>query len=166
MNEVPIRERYFLLRHNAKFLQHEIEEKIDSYTELYKGVDHYTHGVHAGRIEAYHEILGRLYRILSNPIIDDDRTDLVIVAAANRLSCGTLLVGARHWDILMHQQFKAMDLTKQILHSEVIQGFIDNKGNFHTREEAFKIAKAAGQLEGRIKTDHPNSTTLYSEDIY
>lgn len=41
----------------------------------------------------------------------------------------------------------------------MIQGFTDQYGNFLTREEAYPIAKAAGQI---IREDHCPGT-LYSE---
>lgn len=43
------------------------------------------------------------------------------------------------------------------------QGFLDNEGKFLTREEAFVIAKAAGQIKDITATC---GDRLYSEDIW
>jgi len=95
----------------------------------------------------------------------------VIVAAACRNNVdGVIFVGARHFDMVMHQQIDAIyDLDKPEQKrgvSRADQGFIDQFGRFWSREDAFNIAKEAGQLEGREKTDYEGSTTLYSEDLY
>lgn len=45
------------------------------------------------------------------------------------------------------------------------QGFITNRGRFVDREEAWKIAEAAGQLIERAPTDGRGGT-LYSEDVW
>ena len=43
-----------------------------------------------------------------------------------------------------------------------VQGFVDNNGVFVDREEALKIAEAAGQIVKK----HPPLYRLLSEDIY
>jgi hypothetical protein len=43
------------------------------------------------------------------------------------------------------------------------QGFIDNRGNFLTREEALVIAREAGQIRRRCGGDEH---ALYSENLY
>lgn len=44
------------------------------------------------------------------------------------------------------------------------EGFIDNLGNYLTREEAFELAKANGQL--KMTRVYPENCALYSEDIW
>ena len=88
----------------------------------------------------------------------------VIVCAACKVG-EVIFVGVRHFDMVMRGQIAARgeDAPTAICAN---QGFLDNKGCFHTRTEAFHIATKAGQLEGREKTDYEGSTTLYSEDLY
>jgi len=93
---------------------------------------------------------------------------LRIVCAANKhKDCDIMLIGARHWDKLMREQWK--ELQKLVFYRaldsfDFIQGFIDNMGDFHTREEAFKIATEANQI--LKKTGGKDSTQLFSEDLY
>lgn len=51
-------------------------------------------------------------------------------------------------------------------HVGSIQWFVDNKWEFKTRSEAFKIAKKAGQLIDSEVSKRPWTWILYSEDIY
>lgn len=92
-----------------------------------------------------------------------------VVCAACRY--GELIVcGARHFDKVMHSQLRQMREDKLFafeVAGRAEQGFIDQYGVFMTREEAFEVAKAAGQLNvRRLKTPHPDSTELFSEDLY
>ena len=83
-----------------------------------------------------------------------------IVCAANRKRfTGDIALGLRHWDTFMRRSF----------HSEsdpVDQGFIDNKGYFQTRTQAWIIASAANQIIRRVGGDEADGGTLYSENIY
>lgn len=83
----------------------------------------------------------------------------VIVCAANKLASGLIVCGARHHDAFMNAQIKAAGDT----HVGEIQGFIDNKGNFLTREEAHKIAYWNRQRKYRCGGD---KKTLFSENLY
>lgn len=46
------------------------------------------------------------------------------------------------------------------------QGFIDQWGIFLNRQEAWKVAKAAGQILYRCGGDDSDGGTLYSENLY
>jgi hypothetical protein len=85
-----------------------------------------------------------------------------IVSAANRLECGLIFTGARHCDELMRAQAKAAN--KKLTRSE--QGFVDQKGNFYSREDAWKIAIRNNQIIYRVGGDTANGGTLYSENLY
>ncbi|AYP28447.1 hypothetical protein HWB92_gp189 [Serratia phage vB_SmaA_3M] len=88
----------------------------------------------------------------------------VIVAAACKYG-DVIITGARHYDRVMHGQLKAFSEDSELRmmsRGEVIQGFIDNQGNFHNREEALVIAREAGQ----IRFKHPPEHELFSEDLY
>ena len=88
--------------------------------------------------------------------------DIFIVCAANKHKDKELIIpGVRHGDKLMTDIMKLLGLKKFW-----IQGFMDNRRNFHTREEAWKIAKAAGQIYRRVGGDCANGGTLYSENLY
>jgi hypothetical protein len=94
----------------------------------------------------------------------------VVVCAACKYKDGKLFIGPRHFCPTMWKQvedvFGGDDKIPRDIGSESEQGFIDQHGVFLTREEAFVVAKEAGQLEGRTKTDWPDSKILYSEDLY
>jgi len=83
-----------------------------------------------------------------------------IVCAANRY--GDLIIcGARHYDMVMHAAIKVIEYKYRDAREE--QGFIDNNGEFLTREQAFWVALKAKQI--RHKTGS-NTPVLYSEDLY
>ena len=93
-----------------------------------------------------------------------------IVAAANKLPTGVILVGARHWDTVMRDQMKAIygddwadsEAEHGVTHSDIEQGFIDQYGRFHSRQAALAIVKANGQ-----PLRNPDAgVELYSEDLY
>lgn len=82
-----------------------------------------------------------------------------IVCAANRKRfTGEIVLGIRHWDAFMHRLDTEGD--------PVDQGFIDNKGVFLSRTEAWKVAKAASQIIRRCGGDETDGGTLYSENLY
>lgn len=81
-----------------------------------------------------------------------------IVCAANR-NKETLLIGVRHWDAHMHKQLKLLATKPR----KWEQGFIDQQGVFLTREEAWVVATAAGQIIRRVGGDEG---CLYSENLY
>jgi hypothetical protein len=82
-----------------------------------------------------------------------------IVCAANRKRfTGEVVLGIRHWDAFMRHLDAEGD--------PVDQGFIDNKGNFLSRTEAWKVAEAAVQIIRRCGGDDTDGGTLYSENLY
>lgn len=86
-----------------------------------------------------------------------------IVCAANKtIFTGEVIIGIRHYDSFMHIQYE----TRPSLGNKVEQGFIDNKGNFLTRTEAWVIANDANQIIRRVGGDDANGGTLYSENLY
>ena len=85
-----------------------------------------------------------------------------IVCAANLVN-NHIVCGVRHYDKIMHDMMEQID--EAYSGANVIQGFVDNRGNFHNRQEAWCIAKAAGQLE-HITEREGTIGTLYSEHLY
>lgn len=91
-----------------------------------------------------------------------------IVCAANKylISLGDasfeiMLIGARHWDSCMRDQFKR--LVYKVDRETEEQGFIDQYGKFYTRQEAFVIADENNQIIRRVGGDNGN---LFSENLY
>lgn len=97
------------------------------------------------------------------------RTQRVIICAALRYPDLDLVIpGARHYSpdigrlIDKMQQFGIMPKKKQQVVGDN-QGFIDNFGNYWTREEALTIAKGANQVNPQ---KCGRESELYSEDLY
>ena len=93
-----------------------------------------------------------------------------VVCAANRMPDGFMFIGARHWDMHMHQQadnYKQVGGTKENSLVKAEQGFIDQFGNFLTREEAWEIARRQGQIirECSDPIDCEDGM-LFSENLY
>lgn len=98
-----------------------------------------------------------------------------IVCAANRFTFadGTQLVvtGVRHWDPLMHAQVGVMSKQSWMDMVREEQGFVDNKTQFLSREEAWVVAQEADQIltlvgsQHLLRSDDP-SNKLYSENLY
>ena len=83
-----------------------------------------------------------------------------IVCAANRhKQTKQVILGIRHWDGYIRVQCLDYDYD----YSYYEQGFIDNKGNFLTREEAWVVAEREGQIIRRVGGD---KGVLYSENLY
>lgn len=88
-----------------------------------------------------------------------------IVCAAIRNSKGRIIVGARHYDGIMHTTLNySTDYADWEDHSQITQGFIDQRGNFLTREEAFDIAEENGQIIRLCGSE--DRRKLYSENLY
>jgi hypothetical protein len=102
--------------------------------------------------------------------MDKDNYQRVVVCAANRTKSGKMICGARHWDNVMRGQVCNTNWLSIKLFGRLPkcwrgaeQGFIDQFGVFMDRQEAWKVAEAAGQIKyGR---EHSKGT-LYSEDLY
>lgn len=81
-----------------------------------------------------------------------------IVCAANRRPGIALVLGIRHCDALMHMH--------PMYGGRMDQGFIDNRGEFLTRIQAWQVAMDAGQIIRRVGGDDANGGTLFSENLY
>lgn len=84
----------------------------------------------------------------------------VVCAANKHRTFGVLILGARHFDQLMHSQIEMLGYRRHPFD----QGFIDQWGVFMDRKEAYQVAKNANQI--LQKTGNLNDETLYSEDLY
>lgn len=83
----------------------------------------------------------------------------VVCAAVRNRSSGLVVCGPRHYDAIMREQMK---LAKGEW-ADGIQGFVDQHGVFMSREEAWVVARAAGQIARRVGGD---GHKLYSENLY
>ena len=98
----------------------------------------------------------------------EERTQRRVVCAAIRAADGSLLLGIRHYSRDMHEQIRQRDDGAMFKHRhDPDQGFVDQFGAYMTREEAYQVAKAAGQIL------HPSACgngldgpKLYSEGLY
>lgn len=92
---------------------------------------------------------------------------IVVAAACKAPGWSVILVGARHWDKVMRLQLKYMDteFIDTFYTSEFEQGFIDQFGEFLTREQAMDIVKANGQ-KFDIERNGGSDKELYSEGLY
>ena len=87
----------------------------------------------------------------------------VVVCAACKYEELTIC-GARHWDSVMWSQYKRLeDKPKTYLFK---QGFINQFGEFLTREEAMVIALEAGQTVDVERGCGGNDKILFSEGLY
>lgn len=85
-----------------------------------------------------------------------------VVCAANQFM-GHIVLGARHFDSSMHRAINDAYGKYPPKHEDWHQGFIDQNGNYMSREEAWKVAEAAGQIIRRVGGD---GDKLYSENLY
>jgi len=84
-----------------------------------------------------------------------------IVCAALQNETGFIICGPRHFDGIMHSQINMRSDGSTWKGSK--QGFVDQRGNFLTREEALIVAVDADQLIRRCGGD---GAQLFSENLY
>lgn len=73
-----------------------------------------------------------------------------------------VLSGARHGDVFA--QLAALGFAPKKGYRELAQGFIDHRGRFMDRKEAFEHAAACGQLPSRLLKE--GTGELFSEDLW
>lgn len=84
----------------------------------------------------------------------------IVCAALRHRKTAAIIAGVRHFDAIMHAQIRARKEQEGWVDAE--QGFLDSCGNFQTREEAWQIASAHGQ----IIRECSEPGELYSENLY
>jgi hypothetical protein len=91
-----------------------------------------------------------------------------IVCAAIRAVDGELLLGIRHYSRDMHRQIEQRgDGEKFMNRLDQDQGFVDQLGNWHSREDAYWIAKNNDQIvRPEACGNGLNGPKLYSEGLY
>lgn len=81
-----------------------------------------------------------------------------------RRSDGAVITSPRHWDNVCRDTADRDVNPDSWFGAE--QGFVDQRGVFLSREEAWRVAEAAGQIRRRVGGDTRNGGTLYSENLY
>jgi hypothetical protein len=81
-----------------------------------------------------------------------ERFDTVqrVVSMAACIVDGNLVVGNRHFCPVMSLMLDALHLTEEQTHNHDVrteQGFVDQYGVYMTRQEAWTVAKEAGQIK-------------------
>ena len=102
-----------------------------------------------------------------------------IVCAANKNKVtGEIVLGLRHCDLIMQESiqnhldswsfrtsFNELEaMRKSWRRAE--QGFIDNKGQFLNRQQAWYVAQFSNQIVKRVGGDTKGDGCLYSENLY
>jgi hypothetical protein len=103
---------------------------------------------------------------VNNTQLIDPRHGHRVVAAAIRLDehfPGLVVCGVRHFDGFMIAQLDALGIEKAFAHE---QGFIDNKFEFLTREQAWSVALAAFQFDPASAEFDGIRGSLHSEDLW
>lgn len=97
-----------------------------------------------------------------------DRSERRVVCAALRAADGQVLLGIRHYSADMHEQLAHRDDRNRFQHlHDPDQGFVDQHGVYMTREEAYAVAKASGQLRyPEACGEGLDGPKLYSEGLY
>ena len=91
-----------------------------------------------------------------------------VVCAAIRAADQEVLIGVRHYDVLMRRQISMRTDGHKFMHLlDEDQGFVDQDGNFMSREEAYEVATIAGQdIDDHKCGVGLNGMKLYSEGLY
>lgn len=85
----------------------------------------------------------------------------LVVCAAMKLKDGHIITGIRHFSPEMRATMKLIYGDGYHLKVEE-QGFVDQWGVFMSREEAWDVAKAAGQIRREVAS----AGELWSENLY
>lgn len=91
-----------------------------------------------------------------------------VVCAAIRAADGEVLLGIRHYSADMHRQIEQRrDGAKFTHRHDEDQGFVDQRGVFMSREEAYALADVNGQITRRFACGEGlDGPKLYSEGLY
>jgi len=87
----------------------------------------------------------------------------IVCAAIAYPRIGIMLVGPRHFDKIMQDQYDRFFSVTPPDGEENVQGFLDQYGEFLTRKEAHEVAKNANQIIRRCGGDEGK---LFSENLY
>ena len=93
--------------------------------------------------------------------MESDLVNRRVVCAALLNKDGRIVCGPRHFDQTMMVQIK--DRPGVDSWRDADQGFIDQRGVYLTREEAWEIAERENQILRRVGSDVP---CLFSENLY
>jgi hypothetical protein len=86
----------------------------------------------------------------------------MIVCAAIRLKDGTLVVGPRHGDWIMQAQLERIHSNMR----DQENGFINQDGDFLTRQEAWIEASMCKQIKKMLPINSLWTNLLFSQNLY
>lgn len=91
-----------------------------------------------------------------------------VVCAAIRAEDGSILLGVRHYSADMRRQIEQRRDGKKFEHRhDQDQGFVDQRGAYLSREEAYRVAARAGQIvRPHACGEGLDGPKLYSEGLY
>jgi hypothetical protein len=100
--------------------------------------------------------------------MSNDTPQRRVVCAAIRAADGSLLLGIRHYSRDMYKQIAARHDGFKFKHRrDEDQGFVDQRGVWMSREEAYQVAEAAGQIvRPEACGQGLDGPKLYSEGLY
>lgn len=88
----------------------------------------------------------------------------IVCAAIRNKITDEIIIGVRHFDSFMRQRIEKCDAFQDRMNwRKADQGFVDQFGDFLSREEALIIAKENGQIFRRCGGDEG---ALFSENLY
>lgn len=93
----------------------------------------------------------------------------IVCAALRHSVTGTIIVGPRHFDRTMHLQIERCGGSAHWKEGFTEQGFIDQFGEFHSRDVGWLIAREASQiwrLCGSQESRDALDEELFSENLY
>lgn len=101
-------------------------------------------------------------------VSDVDRSKARVVCAAIRAADGSLLLGIRHYSRDMHEQITARKDGEKFKHRmDEDQGFVDQRGNYLSRYDAYTLAAENGQIYDLSACGEGlEGPKLYSEGLY
>lgn len=100
-----------------------------------------------------------LNAMASTPQAEPEMPRMVVCAAMIHQD-GRIIASPRHFDTIAHEA------AKNGFWGDCEQGFIDQRGVFMSRQEAWKVACDARQIRRRVGGDGTDGGTLYSENLY
>lgn len=93
-----------------------------------------------------------------------EKAERRVVCAAIRHPDGRMICSPRHFDSVTHAVLNHYAKTEDIKEwGRADQGFVDQYGEFLTREEAWVIAERQNQIRHRVGGD---GKKLFSENLY
>lgn len=112
-------------------------------------------------------------KAIDNHIRRLDPKNNAIVCAAVYYDDFNIILGVSHWDAIMEQKYEYLQELHKLKNFHPLpptsywkQGFIDKHGKFLNREQAWVVAKNAGQIIKELTGSYTKSGNLYIEHLF